>query len=102
MCDYFTDPVWWHPSGSGGNLDEVPITEETRAALRAWAESYDTLADNGFEWRSAEAKEAFEREGHRLWGLVQAELGSDWEVGFFDERRGHVLWRRGDPKQAPT
>jgi hypothetical protein len=64
--------------------DELPLTADLKAALRAWADTYDSILnqecpqDSGFP--SPAEEEAFEMEGRRLWRALQHELGPDYKV----------------------
>jgi hypothetical protein len=55
----------------------------------------DYLADpvfSDFEWSEPADAEAFEREGERLWRVVQDELGPRWKVGYLSDAQDRVLW----------
>ena len=60
------------------------------AELRGWAELHNRLLGPTFEWPSEQAKVAFTAEGRRLLARVRDELGSDYEVVYFDEVAGRV------------
>lgn len=95
MADYHCFPLW-EVGGEVRNVnpDDLPLTVELRAELRAWANAYDrTLnqedpANSGFATPAEE--EAFEAEGRRLWRALQDQLGSDYKVIYFSERDGRV------------
>jgi len=92
MADYQCFPIW-HSGGEVGNIDpkELAVTGELRAALYAWAERFDrTLnpdnpAQSGFA-NSAD-EDSFDREGRRLWGLLQEQL-SEYRVLYFSQKDG--------------
>jgi hypothetical protein len=90
MCDYYADPIWTESGGGMIALDRLPLGADTKQALRAWAESYDALADHGYEWPSPEYKRDFDAEGRRLWAIVRNELGPDFEVGYHSEIDGRI------------
>lgn len=75
-------------------LEFTTALAETRQALRAWADRYDALADTAFEWPDAESERAFARDGWALHARVQSELGSDWQVGYYDIEREQLIWPR--------
>jgi hypothetical protein len=98
MPDYHCAPLWldstsslWRDADGVGPVEpeELPLSQELRAALWAWAAIYDrTLNDDdpresGFA--SAEEETAFEAEGRRLWSAIRAELGPSWPVAYFSQ-----------------
>jgi hypothetical protein len=91
MCDYGADPLW---SGEGGEmlaLEYVPLSDETRAALRRWADEWDALRPS-YEPPPPDDPRmvAHEAEGMRLWKIVREELGSDYLVGFREWANPHI------------
>jgi hypothetical protein len=84
MCDYTADPVWTADRQYMLDLDQLPLSDNTKAALRAWAQWYDTLLHRDFEW-PAEEERAWTQESRRLWRVVADELGPDYEVGYYDD-----------------
>lgn len=88
-ADYALTVLWGvHPEELGPfHPDELPLTEDLRAAIMRWAEVYDNTLDPdhpedaGFK-TSAEAK-AFDEEGLRLWKELQSQLGPDWRVTYY-------------------
>jgi hypothetical protein len=106
MTDY--DSLWTdEPAHSMVCLEGLPLISSTKSALRAWsAREWDFLAAEEAGDRMTEAAAAHEREGHRLWRLVQQELGSAFEVGYavFDPDRAlgtamRVVWDPADLSQ---
>jgi hypothetical protein len=87
MCDYLTDPLWTADRQCSLSLEDFPITESTKTALRAWTRWYDTLLERDFEW-PAEEESAHQREGRRLWHVLADELGPEYEVGYYDSALG--------------
>jgi hypothetical protein len=95
MADYHCSPLWL-TEGRGGNveIETLPISHQLKAALGAWARSYDRTLnqdyppDSGF--RSAVEAEAFDSEGQRLWRALQQELGAAYKVVYFSGRRGRL------------
>lgn len=98
MTDYSADPVAWEPDGAIAQLDELPLSEETKTQLREWADWYEAGGVPGrkHHWSSPEDLDRFDREGRRLWKLVRDELGSEWTVGYFSEPTGERLWPSND------
>jgi hypothetical protein len=95
MADYHCSPIWW-TEGRVGNveIETLPISHQLKAALSAWAASYDRTLDlsdpqeGGF--RSATEADAFDSEGQRLWRALQQELGAGYKVVYFSDRRGRL------------
>jgi hypothetical protein len=90
MTDYNCPPLW----ESGGDvgpveLDTLPLSPALRKALQAWADTYDGIlnrddpASSG--WARQEDRHSFEREGLRLWGALQAELGPAVRIVYHSE-----------------
>jgi hypothetical protein len=94
MCDYYADPLWTESGGCMLALDGFPLTDETKSALRAWAETYDALDPLDHEWPSPEYRRDFEAEGRRLWATLQAELGPEYVVGYDSLTEGRI-WPAG-------
>lgn len=87
MPDYGCSPLW-ASGGDVGNieLDSLPLRSTTRAALRAWANTFDgTLKKDDprhSEFRTKADADAFDAEGRRLWGLLRRELAGTKIVYF--------------------
>lgn len=92
MCDYTADPFWTADGAALDQLDRYPLSAETISALRAWAAMYGGLADHDYEWPSREALADFDAEGRRLWTVVRAELGPEYEIGYHSELTGERYW----------
>lgn len=104
MCDYSADPVWLD-YGPMWPLEKLPLTESTRGQLREWAGWFETTLDTMRRsderlvyFASDEEEQAFEREGLRLWQLVQDELADVCEVGYRSQLSNETLW----PGSSPT
>ncbi len=95
MPDYHCFPVW-KAGGEVGNVDpdDLPLTGDLKAALRAWAAAYDATLnqeyppDSGFA--SPAEEEEFEAEGRRLWRELQAQLGPEYQVVYHSQREGRL------------
>jgi hypothetical protein len=91
MADYHCFPLW-KACGEIGNInpDDLPLANDLREDLLAWATAYDKTLnqeyppDSGFA--SPQEEEAFEVEGRRLWRELQTQLGRDYKVVYFSER----------------
>jgi hypothetical protein len=103
MADYFCSPVWHDgpyrrdaaghvlpdPSVEVGpiELDDLPVSEDLRDDLEAWADRFDATLDEddparsgGFE--APDSLAASTRDGAALAARVAAELGPDWVVRY--------------------
>ncbi len=91
MPDYHCHPLW-QPDSKEYNIDpdDLPLTNDLKAALRAWANTYDTTLnqeyppDSGFA--SPAEEEAFEAEGRRLCGKLQEQFGLEYKVVYLSQR----------------
>lgn len=90
MCDYGADPVWRRDDEVGVNLDDLPLDESTRQALRRWAGRFDARFDPGRD-PPHEGNVEFDAEGRRLWLRVRDELGPAWTVSYYSEAEGQRL-----------
>ncbi|MCW3025658.1 MAG: hypothetical protein JWM29_1090 [Solirubrobacterales bacterium] len=109
-ADFRADPLW-DIRGNMVGVEQLPISESTRQALRDWARRWDRLAEQDMDAEDIEAgmkigtsepvpKEAWnehEAEGRALWTDLQNELGPDWQVGWlsFPDGVRHVQWTEG-------
>ena len=105
MADYSADPLWDLESEAMVALERLPLTEATRASVRAWASRWEAIASSEFDLVAAEVpKEAcatLERDGRAVWQQVRRELGDDWQVGWvtFPNGRRHVQWHPKGPTE---
>jgi hypothetical protein len=89
MCDYFAWPVWEFPSRIGTAEEDLPLSQETKVALREWAKTYDRrLQTDDFSYDEV----SHDEQGRELWRRVQTELGTGWRVGYFNERSLDIEW----------
>ena len=96
MTEYGCFPLW-KAGGEIGNVDpnELTLSNALQTDLRQWADLYDGIlnhedpSSSGFACR--ETEEAFEAKGHRLWRRLQAELGIEYKVVFFNKRDARLL-----------
>lgn len=95
MPDYYSHPLW--DLDEPGDVDPgmLPLSEELRARLRAWAEEYDATLNQeyppGSGFVDAKAEQSFEEEGRRLWLLVSKELGAAYSVSYYSVTRNTLL-----------
>ena len=87
MADYWADGVW-DVDGCACAADELPISAELVARLRAWQAGYD--ASDALEPAHELDAGAFGAEGLAIARAVKAEL-TDWTVVYFDEARSGGL-----------
>lgn len=86
MPEYGGTVLWKAGASDVGAIDpdDLPLSHELKKMLRSWGSEYDATLndeyppDSGFPTRAAE--EAFYAEGERLRGLMQAELGVEYEI----------------------
>jgi hypothetical protein len=92
MADYGMTVLWGaDPSRIGAiDPDQLPLTDELKADLRAWAEAYDKTLNQEYPPNSGFAsqteEEQFDAEGLRLWRALQEQLGPDYRVIYFRVR----------------
>lgn len=99
MTDYGCFPLWatFQEDGSGGNLDpnDLPLSDELKSALHAWASSFDRILNHDYPpdsaFASPEEEDAFEAEGLRLWRELRTQLGGDYEVVYYSQRLTQIL-----------
>lgn len=91
MPDYFCSPLWRNDGIDFGdvNLNELPLTQELKDDLWAWAGLYDTFIDMDDPANSPpltnEQKERFISQGSQLFVRLKTELGDNYliELGPF-------------------
>ena len=103
--------------GGGEVLGVLPISAETREALRDWAKRWDVLASQDLRAESIEAgmttgstqrvtNEVWEenhRERRALWVALQQELGPGWQVGWwtsYEDGVRNVKWTPEGPVES--
>lgn len=84
-CDYTADPIWRrvHGETSMVSLESLPISEELRQDLRAWARAWE-----GMTWPPEERRKRVDREewrsfvdvGRDLRDQLEKALGPSFEV----------------------
>ena len=95
MADYHSSPLWW-TEGREGNVDieSLPISRQLKAALEAWAQTYDRTLNQDYPpesgFRTPPEASAFDAEGQRLWRALQHELGVAYKVVYFSIRSGRL------------
>lgn len=97
MTDYYCYPLWWMGGDCIGDIDPkiLPLNQTTIASLERWQASYDAILDledpasAGF--KTLQEEEAFEREGLRLWQVLQEELEPEYQVFYFSDRLQKVV-----------
>lgn len=93
MADYSAFPLWWLNRHGGGPMvdpDALPLSPESKQRLRAWAAVYDQLAQTGYAWPSSNAQAAFVRQGRALLAELREELGSGYELWYFNASTGQL------------
>jgi hypothetical protein len=92
MADYQCFPLWWHGGRWIGMIqpDVLPLSEELKRRLSAWAAVYDGLMQTDYQWPSAAAQAAFVRDGRVLLAALREELGPDYEVWYVNDLTGQL------------
>ncbi len=88
MADHGAFPLWWLNRHGGGPMigpDELPLSPELKVRLLAWAAVYDQLAQTNYSWPSDHALTAFVQQGQALLTDLRKELGSAYELWYFNE-----------------
>lgn len=96
MAEYGGTVLWSVGGEHPGPIDPatLPLDPALRAAVQAWAETYDRTLneddplDSGFA--SEVEEEAFDQEGRRLGRRLQDQLGPDWVVTYQSELSGQL------------
>jgi hypothetical protein len=97
MNDYDADPIWDLATEGMISLDELPVPNELRDRVRAWAREWSerALAANGADSDG----EQFDVVGRRLWKELRTALCAVAEIGdvsFLGASR-HVQWHPDGP-----
>jgi hypothetical protein len=98
MADYNADPVWDLATEWMVNLDQLPVPDDLRERVRAWAGEWTERAlidirGAGF------GSEPFDAVGRRLWQELRTALCDVAELGYvsFPDRTRHVQWHPDGP-----
>lgn len=78
--DHAADPVW--ADDGMVDLDDLPISQRLRDALRAWAREWERLLGPRFEVTEKDAHAAWLEVGRRHARHLQGELGPEWQVEY--------------------
>ena len=85
MWDYSSSGLWEAESGYNLPLEDLPLGDRSRSALRGLIRRLDnvndTLTDDAEESRRAELIE-LDRVGRELWADIRRELSTEYEVGY--------------------
>jgi hypothetical protein len=98
MNDYDADPVWDLASEGMVNLDQLPVGNELRERVRAWACEWSERARSGDEGAGSDS-EQFDVVGRRLWQELRTALCDVAEIGYvsFRGETRHVQWHPDGP-----
>jgi hypothetical protein len=86
MADYHCSPLWEASPGAYGNIDpdELPLSEDLKQCLTAWAHIYDDILNvsdpSSTAFPSAEAETEFNHKGYELADRLKKELGEEFEI----------------------
>src|SRR5207244_1536351 len=113
MPDYSADPIWDARTDDMISLDDLPIHESTRAAIREWANRWERLAEQEMHFDDVEASmvdgpaepvpsqawEQLDQHGRALCEQLRRALGDEWRVGWvsFEHDQRHVQWETDAP-----
>jgi len=103
MADY-TDEALWDWEGFTGPIDswELPLPEDLRVALRDWARVYGQLAVTDFVWPDATVHANWQQQGLVLAAQVQAALGDEVQVLYFEHIAGDDASNGSEPSSDCT
>jgi hypothetical protein len=98
MNDYYADPVWDLASEGMVSLDQLPVRNELREQVRAWACEWSERGLSGDEVADSDG-EHFDAVGRRLWQELRTALREVAELGYvsFPDGTRHVQWRPDGP-----
>jgi hypothetical protein len=94
MADYFCSPVWHDATGEDLpdpeigpiDLDDLPVTDDLRDDLEAWADRFDATMDPddpaAAAFQPPDSLARFATDGAALAARLQAELGRGWVVRY--------------------
>lgn len=93
-ADYDCHPVWLRSDEGLDNIApaDLPVSRELQEDLERWGDAFDATLDrddpmaSGF--RSPQDEEAFAARGAELARRLRRELGTGWQVTYFDLRDG--------------
>src|SRR4051812_48442713 len=86
--DYSADGLWYQSDGAHAYLDDLPLSDETKVALRQWSRWFDGTLDvrerepGQRYFATADEARRFDYESVRLWAVVRDELGPAWPVQY--------------------
>jgi hypothetical protein len=98
MNDYDADPVWDLASEGMVSLDELPVRNELRERVRAWACEWSERELSDKEGAGSDG-EPFDAVGRRLWQELRTALRDAAEIGYvsFAGATRHVRWHPDGP-----
>jgi len=96
MADYQCWPLWYTGEEVGNlNPDELPINDDLKQKLSAWAAQYDQTLNiedpisSGFA--DTASLDAFEEQGQRLWIELKTQLRERYEIIYFSEKYSRLF-----------
>lgn len=89
MADYGSDPLWYLSSDGMTEhmipLDQLPLSNELKTALRDWATRYEDPIHTGYQWPSNAEKTSWIEEGRALLTPITQELGSGYDLTYIEQ-----------------
>jgi hypothetical protein len=98
LAEYDWFPLYLFEDDEYFDPKELPLSEELIADIDAWKSVFDSILDRSDPWcsgfKSEEEKAIFHQRGLELAGCLQAELGTEYEVYYWNQpvREAAVLW----------
>lgn len=89
MAEYFSSALW--VTGGMIEFEKVPLSQESVDRIKSWNSTYSSWLDWDDPGNSPEPpleeQESFDKEGIEIWKQLIDELGDDYEVVYFGEKR---------------
>ena len=89
MAGLCTDAIW-ESGGCACSLDEIPISEQLKVEIEAWADWYDRDCEDGMPDPRSFERTTFAAHGLVLAHRLKNELPA-WTVVYFDELRANTM-----------
>jgi hypothetical protein len=89
MAEYECFPLWETTESGLLNLapEQLPISQDLQAALRAWAMLWEATYNRADPIKSGfpddSATQRFVAQGHRLWQRLRTELDGGFEITYY-------------------
>jgi hypothetical protein len=74
---------------------DLSLSTETCDALSEWYSAYAEMNSEGKDSSDTKDVDIFDQRGRELWRTVQSELSSDYQVSYYSELLGRVIFGEG-------